>query len=281
MLPINLKFQAFIPNSLGKPLKSYFEHHPYARRLENREEFFMKLAQKDRHGYTWLPEPIGNNFFATDDTDFHLHHREHTMRLGFEICIEPEKIGQYWNGGKNRVFVHTGHNGADPLNQHSGLSHRVTARIYRTSEDTCIGKVSERIHRSEEIKLDSNIDSSMEWAAPNYGNAKTTITVGASAGYPFLEPFAPNIEFEMTIEFFVDFSGKKIDVEVSGRHNDFPAYELIIDHGLEYSYNPSDYGETGPGIYNLNKWKKFHALKWILLEDWQIRDLKHKLFSTY
>ena len=95
MLPISVKFQAYIPKSLGKPLLYYLKQNPRFTYLSNREDFVRKLNAKDRKGCTWLPEPGGtltNYYFATDDVDIHDHPRDHTTRLGLHAVIRPEKI---------------------------------------------------------------------------------------------------------------------------------------------------------------------------------------------
>ena len=96
-------------------------------------------------------------------------------------------------------------------------------------------------------------------------NNSSTIYVEGSGGYPFLEPFAPNIDFGITIKLKLNIKNKYIQVSVSGEHNFFPAYECIINDEIVYSFMPED---AGPGFQNLTQSKSFASkTKWISLTD--------------
>lgn len=70
------------------------------------------------------------------------------------------------------------------------------------------------------------------------------------ASYPFV-PVSPDIDFDIDVD--VTAVGGALDVQFSGTHNMFPAYEAIVEIGgmrsLVYTYMPTD---TGPGFINLN-----------------------------
>ena len=83
----------------------------------------------------------------------------------------------------------------------------------------------------------------------------TRIRTRASAGYPFLEPFSPNIDYRLTI--ILHKVGNTINVRVSGRHDSFPFYELIANGAVKYRYNARDHGHTGPNPLNLNRMREF------------------------
>ncbi len=294
MLPISIQFQAYIPKSLGKPLLDYFQQDSRFNLLSNKDEFTRKLRAKDWNGFTWLPEPGGfatNYYFATDNTDFHHHHNEHSTRLGLHVEIEPKKIGNYTLA--DTIFKHKRHKDWGGINsQHSGESHRVHAYIKRISKgyiDTgttfiesgeyeYIGVCDEvmRTNRSEEVPLDVSISNSKKHSFETGNDDTTTIKVSGSANYPFLKLVAPNIDFKVNIELHKSLSRKSIDVNISGKHNNFPAYELIIGHRVVYSHNPANYGYSGPGLINLNTNKNFHATEWVRLNDWEVRDLQEK-----
>ncbi|MCD8440949.1 hypothetical protein G1K97_10370 [Tenacibaculum finnmarkense] len=287
MFPLSIKFQAFIPKSLGKPLLSYFENTTRFRLLDNKEEFIRQLSSFNIQRHTWLPEPGSlSNYYATDNVEMFNHHNEHTTRLAINAEIDLTKIGSY--NFESEIFKHKRHKKQGGNNdQHSGLSHQVKAYIKRipfyddmpraSNKDMYIGVCSE-LHsdRSDEDALDISISNSKKHSFSDGGNDTTTIKVSASAGYPFAEPFSPNIDFELEIELFKNLSSKSIDVQVKGWHNDFPAYELIIDDRAVYTHNPSDYGYTGPGFGNLTKSRDFQRTHTIYLNDWDIRTLKEK-----
>ncbi|MCD8440864.1 hypothetical protein [Tenacibaculum finnmarkense] len=288
MFPLSIKFQAFIPKSLGKPLLSYFENTNRFRLLDNKEEFIRQLSSFNIQRHTWLPEPDSlSNYYATDNVEIFHHHSEHTTRLAINAEIDLTKIGNY--NFESEIFRHDKHNfkygGAN--SQHSGKSHQVKAYIKRipfhddtpraSNKDMYIGVCSE-LHsdRSDEAPLDISINNSKKHSFSDGGDDTTTIKISASAGYPFAEPFSPNIDFELEIKLFKNLSSKSIDVQVKGWHNDFPAYELIIDDRAVYTHNPSDYGYTGPGFGNLTKSRDFQRTHTIYLNDWDIRTLKEK-----
>jgi hypothetical protein len=73
------------------------------------------------------------------------------------------------------------------------------------------------------------------------------LTINSSAAYPFLD-VAPNIDIT-PLEVHIRRTSGKIDVKLKGRHNQFPAYEGLINNRLVYeSYPPIS---AGPGIWNL------------------------------
>lgn len=281
MFPISIKFQAFIPKSLGKPLLSYFENTNRFKLLDNKEEFLRKLNSLKIRKYTWLPEPGSlNNFYATDNVEMFHHHSEHSTRLAINAEINLAKIGNY--NFKSEIFKHFPHSDGttgDKKNQHSGESHQVKAYIKRipfyddmpraSNKDKYIGICSRvRSMRSDELPLDVSISNFKKKSFSNGGNDTTTIRISASAGYPFAEPLSPNIDFELKIELHKNLSSKSIDIDVKGTHNDFPAYELVINNKVVYSHNPSDYGHSGPSLINLNTNKSFHTMEKMRLNNW-------------
>ena len=291
MLPISIQFQAYIPKSLGKSLLSYFEDQSSFNLLSNKEEFIRKLKAKDFGNVTWLPEPfnsLSDYYFATDDVDFHNHHSEHTSRLSLHAEIKPEKIGNYNLTDIN--FKHKRHKNMGGFNsQHSGDSHRVHAYIKRVSKghiDTgttfidsgefeYIGICSDSIDSmiSLEAPLDVSIFNSKESYFSSENNDVTTIKVKGSANYPFLGIIAPNIDFELSIVLHKNLDSKSITINVSGSHNEFPAYELIINDCVAYKYNPAIIGYTGPSLYNLSVSKYFSARESIRLDECQVNEL--------
>ncbi len=294
MLPISIQFQAYIPKSLGKPLLSYFEQDHRLNLLRNKEEFIRSLKEKDQEGFTWFPEPLGsviNYYSATDNVDIHNRHsNKHTARLALHIEIEPEKIGKY--DSANNIFVHPKHGNkwGGTNSQHSGESHRVQAYIKRmpfyedmpraSNRDIYVGICDDVIDtkRADEDPWDVSIANSKKNPFSGGENDVTTIKISGSAGYPFLKRIAPNIDFELEIELYKNLNGASIDLHVDGNHNNFPAYELIINQNVVYLYNPADHGYSGPNVINLNTSKSFHATEWIRLNDYEVENLKNTRF---
>lgn len=286
MVPIAIKFQAFIPKSLGKPLRSYFEEDPRFKLLTNKEAFIRKLEFCDSKGFTWLPEPlntINDCYFATDKVDFHHPYSDHAVRLGFHAEIDPKKIGNYTKNSD--IFKHDEHERWGGVNsQHSGESHQVQAFIRRTRSNTNTSTAADQyvykgicgdisVARSDEDPLDPLIYNSKR-SPSSKSNDVTTLIITPSAHYPFLKHVAPDIDFKVQIKLCKHLVNKCIEVTVRGSHNRFPAYELILGQKVLYHYNPADYGHTGPNPINLNTSKDFFATTWINLADCQVRALK-------
>ncbi|MET4080468.1 hypothetical protein ABIB40_000408 [Pedobacter sp. UYP30] len=277
MLPISIKFQAYIPNSLGKPLLSYFQRYDTLSLLSNKEEFVRKLQAKDRKGFTWLPEPGGNLtscFFATDNVDMHNHSSEHTTRLGLQAEINPKKIGSY--NLSDNFFSHKLHKNWGGINgQHSDESQRVRAYIKRipfyddmprpSSKDIYVGICDSNIRqkRSFEAPLKASVTNSKRNSNSAGAKDTTTIKVSGSANYPFLSLIAPNIDFELEIKLYRNSKGKSVIVNVKGWHNYFPAFELVFWDKVVYKYNPSAYGYSGPTFSDLTKSKNFSFTEFV------------------
>ena len=275
MSDILISLKAYIPKSLGKPLLSYFKNNPDFKPeiLSNYKEFKDKLESKDIKEYNWLPEPgnfVTDNYFATDKADFHkLHTDEHTDRLSINLCIDTSKIGTYSNNDISNILKHPIHEDSINSNQHSDDSHSIKAYIKKpNSFDDSIGtKLNSPAglkfvgvctpiasKRSLEKKLNPLIKNKLSGTyftmqGSKVKNDTTVITVSASGGYPFLETLAPSIDFSISVSLYLN--NRTVEISIDGEHNDFPAYQLLVDNKSIYNYNPSDYGYTGPTPYNL------------------------------
>ncbi len=299
MTSLNLIFQAYISSSLGRPLLSYFKNHPHfnPKDMVNYDWFKQKLQAKDRGLSTWIPEPlvgsVRDTYFATDDVDFHEDHCKHGKRLRIEANIDLTKIGKF--GPFDTIFSHQSHNDGSKnklYHQHSDISTQVQAYIqkvpsYVDTGTTFIetdavykGIFNKRTKRSGEDPLKTAIANKPtgtfiheRGAMPMLANNTTVIKVAASADYPHIFK-STHIDFELEIELAKDLFNKRINVHVSGWHNDFPAYELIIDGLVKYSYSPARHGHTGPTLYNLGLAStNFYASASKNLCDWEINEL--------
>ena len=88
-------------------------------------------------------------------------------------------------------------------------------------------------------------------------NSETVMEISASAGYPFLEPFSPNIDISLRITMRKPMYGRTVTLIFEGEHNFFPAYELLLNNQVIYSYDPLQHGFSGPDPYNLSRSKTF------------------------
>lgn len=274
MIPISIKFQAYIPKNLGKPLLSYFEKDKRLNYLTNKNAFLKKLRDVDKEskGRYWIPEPYSYSYyFSTDDTYIHNHHTEHTMRLGFHLNIDPNKIGKY--RPSDSFLIHKSHNinGEAKYNnqQHSGLSHRVEVYIQKKIYPDDMAKLSHRVYTGvcNLLEPKRSPEKDLTITPPkNYfskiGNFPATyFKISASGGYPYTPPgLTPKIDFKVEVRIINARNCIYIDIE--GEHDMFPAYELLINEQVAYPYDPIKHGEKGPGR-NLCKSKYFSAHKLI------------------
>lgn len=251
-----IRFQAYIPKSLGKPLYDYFKNDHRLKNLKNKEDFIRQLKSCDSEGYHWIPEPyqaIKTLFCSTDTVDYtHNEHCAHSIRLGFQIEIDINKISRNYPNTPSDILKHDTYcTMGKHLHQHSGFSHKVEAYI----KDN-MGYVKKHTPRRSEEKP---LICTFKRSHPYFGKEKDRyrkidIIVKASANYPYRSG-SPDIDFEMvfTIERKSIQNGdiKSINngrITCRGTHNAFPAYELVIDDARIYHYKPKD---SGPGILNL------------------------------
>lgn len=182
--------------------------------------YFDAFIHGDRG--SWLPEPgpnIANHYFKTDERGFgQFSVSEQNARVFSAGEIESTKIGAAEQGGA-------------VARNDTGYSHRrrlVTPLNWGPEE-------------SRKAPLATNTVTVKD------GPCETTVTVVASAAYPFIS-IAPNIDYR--VEFtFKKLGNGKISVKVKGTRNNFPDYESGVDGALRYQWkSPS----SGPGLINLN-----------------------------
>ncbi|WP_025739953.1 hypothetical protein [Aquimarina pacifica] len=302
MKPIDIKFQCYIPKGIGKPLLTYFENNPLFRpeRMTNYAWFKNKLEEYSGKGYLWFPEPdIGEplgRYASTDDSYFHdSDHTEHTIRIGVHATIHPASIGSLEKTSPNALFNHPLHHYKDQswekkAQQHSNMTKLVIAKIRPIvgPRSPLSGIPLKPVNKYEgifEFSQKRGVEPSLKPKIKDYQaittisapgtripNDASIINVKGAGGYPFLEPFAPDIDFDVTIQVKLNKYSKYIQVSVSGEHNYFPAYECIINNQVVYSFLPED---SGPGMINLNSSKTFSTKTvWIKLTDAQIKNMQ-------
>ena len=269
---ISVKFQAYIPKSLGRPITSYFLNSSRLRRMHNRAEFVRRLRALDNHGYRWLPEPgtgIFGYYTSTDTVDINDHHDYHSTRLETSIVIDPRKLGRY--NPSDSFLRHRTHPGSRSRNHHSSDSHRVRVTVSQDqfywpmeprNDVTYTGRVG-NLQSLRSVEEQHDIEVKNKYADHHPPDRRpqvfqtTEFTIGASAGYPFLPAATtPNIDYSLKITASLTGAGRVI-LKIEGTHNRFPAYELIVNDRLEYHYNPASHGQLGPGPINLNSSERF------------------------
>ena len=73
----------------------------------------------------------------------------------------------------------------------------------------------------------------------------STVRVKAAGKYPFAM-IAPNINYDVTWHFYR--CGNDVFVKSTGSHNEFLAFEDVLNGALVYSDMPTS---SGPGVFNL------------------------------
>ncbi|MEM9364448.1 MAG: hypothetical protein AAGD07_00525 [Planctomycetota bacterium] len=178
----------------------------------------------------WAKEPIPvdvNNptwFFATDD-------RENagdpgTSRIAVNGSLNTAELGQLQGSGP--IF-----------SPEQSESHRVLVQQI-ADRDIADGRTVEVVRQTPPTSE----------TITDLGGYASSVQISASAGYPFA-PFglAPNIDFDVKFE-VRQMDDCSIVVTVSGTHDAFPAYEVMVHGMVVYSYLAP--GEEGPNPGNLN-----------------------------
>jgi YD repeat-containing protein len=168
---------------------------------------------------TWLPEPgaIGLVEFKGDSRGFGASGSSRIRSTGF---IDSCNIGSFRNPpiGVNVV----------------GASHR------RIQDGVTLTGAPTFRHESATASLDVDTVST-KVTFPCYSR----IAFSASAGYPFVV-VAPNIDYNVQFHFHA--LADRVNVQVNGKHDAFPDYEVVVDGTVIYSYT-SPY--SGPSPWNL------------------------------
>lgn len=192
---VNIKFMAFIPKSIGKPIRSYF---PKTSHLKDEKVFIQKLVSTP---HNWLPEPGPNfNYFSTDNREFG---GNGTHRILSEANIDLDFTGKH-DVSKKNFFNHK-----------CDDSHQIEARIleyapsvsassaFATAELPCgylstIKKMQGSTSQSVD-RVENTLSGTYITTPGSIVRDTTVIMTSASAGYPFAEPVSPNIDYELRI----------------------------------------------------------------------------------
>lgn len=254
---MKIKMCGFIPTTLGTSLSMC----DLPKGLANQRSFDTDVRKIS--GF-WLKEPYPSTVFCqSDDRDFGNIKGSNRLFAFNERSIDLSKTGrlQSMYGSKSLLFIKL-----------CDLSHRAFVQtsnaplsVWQMDESPKIPFRGGRFPFLERHKeygylhvqtpKRSNAEQKQDTirdVTPDY----STIEVETSAGYPYLEPFAPNIDFNFTINMYR--RANDYEVEIIGSHNEFPCYELFINDVSVYKYRTTS---RGPNPINLNRSFSFTVKK--------------------
>lgn len=239
----------FIPKSFGTSLRMC----DLPTGLFNQQSFDSDVRKVPG---SWLKEPYPSIVFCgTDNRDFDNVKGTNRLFAGNDRGIDLSKTGQLQSiygscpllfkkfcGPSHRVFVQTSHTALSVWQMN-----RVPKIPYQGGRFPIMGSQKEYAYlHTQAIRTataDQNCDNIRD-ITKDY----STIEVKTSAGYPYLEPFSPNIDFAFKIHIYRRAS--YYDIEIIGNHNEFPCYELFINDTSVYKYHTK---WKGPNPINLNR----------------------------
>ena len=138
----------------------------------------------------------------------------------------------------------------------AGLSHQIRATLGESPFGPEYVAESLKPERAQARKVERLAD---------YSSARSGITAGASAGYPF-SSIAPSIDYGFSGDVCRLKDGSVL-FRFIGDHNEFPAYEIIINGAVIYDYHPKS---SGPGVLNLNSSESF-SIKVLIKPDGSVQ----------
>ena len=116
------------------------------------------------------------------------------------------------------------------------------------------------------LKRDTSYITKIE-RVHDYSPTHSGLTIGASGAYPF-NPLAPSIDFGLSGSLRVLADGS-VALAVVGGHNEFPAYEVIVNDRVVYKDYPTS---RGPGLWNLGAASDSFNFRVILRQDGSVAD---------
>jgi RHS repeat-associated protein len=119
----------------------------------------------------------------------------------------------------------------------TGISHQLEAYNARDALGPIYVRNSKETKRATPSKYERGGDTSKR---------TTRIETGAGASYPF-SSFAPSINLDMSFA-ITRYRDGSVGLIITGSHNEFPAYEIIVNGKVVYEDYPTS---SGPGLGNL------------------------------
>lgn len=267
-------YQSFIPQSVGRPLSEIFRSHPHFNRqdLINYDSFVASLQEADalgriqRSGGNWIAEPppfstVKGTYAMTNDGEFEAAgsaRRHTTNKVRIEGNIDLREVGRMSAVSPPiRVppTVEAYQCRADIVPQMSSLNVgypgiQVTTGRYvgvYTKPEQKISHISGRVH--VENKIEGSYFTRPGISAHDLFD--TTILIAKAAGsYPFVPVLAPDIDMTLTVK--LHRRGDQVEVQFEGLHDQFPAYELLINDVRVRRWDPVANHQFGPNPVNLN-----------------------------
>ncbi|MGO4877697.1 DUF3238 domain-containing protein [Pedobacter sp. AJM] len=256
---MKIKMCAFIPKTLGKPFKAI----ALPKNLINQKAFDK---QAGRIVGFWLPEPYPATVFCeTDNREFGDLNGTNRLCAYNNLNIDLSKTGQFQT--KYGYMANLFQKKCDPSGRafvqfaYRSLNVREMEKTPKIPYQGGGGKFAwidrrrkygylqpPQFLRAEPVQYQDLVKDINE--------NQSVIKVKSSAGYPFLEPFSPNIDFEFEISIFRLSDCYRI--EINGAHNKFPCYEMYINNQPVYTFKSTD---TAPNPINLTSSTSFKIVK--------------------
>jgi hypothetical protein len=271
---LSFVYQSFIPQSVGRSLSEIFRDHPHLNRQDmvNYDEFMAFLRRTDAtgrrqgHGGSWIPEPppistLKGTFAMTNDGEFEPkgNSRRHTTnKVSIEGRLDLREVGRM-----STVFL--------PVKVPSAVTaFQCRAAIVPQTSNINVGYPTIRpvtgryvgvfsapepaiSHISGRISLLNKSEGTYftKPGTPAEELFDTTIIRAKAAGnYPFVWVVAPDIDITLTIK--LRRFGNRIEIQFEGLHDQFPAYELLVNGVRQRRWDPVANGQHGPNPINLN-----------------------------
>jgi len=78
-----------------------------------------------------------------------------------------------------------------------------------------------------------------------------TLTIDGAASNPLL-PAAPEIDYHLVIT--LSYEADVVRYQIKGRHDGFPAFEVLLDDRVVYAFDPVQYGQTTWSLAGWGEW---------------------------
>ena len=258
---MKIRMCAFIPKSLGSSISMY----DLPKGLVNQSSFDHEVK---RIAGSWLKEPYPSIVFCgSDNREFGNMNGTSRLYAFNEKPINLAFIGRFRSiyGQKHQLFNKKCDASARVFVQlaYSKLSITEMDKFpkipYQGGRFPVIEKQKQYGYVHTQSPMTGIADQDLDTITDLNSNF-SKIKVKTSAGYPYLEPFSPNIDFEFTI--IMRRLSDKYEVEIIGCHNEFPCYELYINDSVVYKYMTAGHG---PNPVNLNRSFSFTIKKKFLI----------------
>jgi hypothetical protein len=253
---ITVEVLAFIPKRLGSPIWEIIN----AKEARDQAGLSAKLKAITN---TYAKEPFSTGgssiyrgisldqietetpwYFATDDRDF----GGGSYRLGLKtaVPIQVASIGNLFSrvpSLKNKLF------------QVSCCESKRVRAVFTGAVKSEKGMKWDRWKVIEEKK---RATASEEQGLKEETGDSFTYSIAAHAIYPFAsETFAPDIEIRIELKVRRNSSNGKVYIDISGQHNHFPFYEILVNSRSVYTYASEN---SGPGFWNLSLLHDFNKV---------------------